>query len=482
MALLTWAPQAPGQAAAAPAVSPAARAGLRQAVASLVDRYQRKTGAVVGVSVRDTAADSALISTRADESFVPASNLKLLTTAAALASLGADFQFTTSVYCRGQDVIVVGDFDPTLGDPRLAEHFERPIYAELDAWAAAVAEHLAGRPAGDVILLTPGYATGSRPASWPARHNTTEFGAPVSPLNFRDNCIGVSFELAGGEVLPTLVPASRHIRVVNNVTPGTQHLWQMVTEPDVSVVTLSGTVSISVSKPYPVSVDSPQMLLGRVLAGRLARAGVTVTGAVRVDSESDSPGDDAVLVAETQTPIAHAIWLADKHSLNMAAECLLLRSGDGAWPGSTAAITDTLVQSFAVDADDVTIQDGSGLSPDNRVTPGVMTSVLASAVKGEGGELLLNSLPIAGVDSKVADRLSEPAYRGRVLAKTGYIFGSQCLSGFILDADGLPVLTYSVLINRVPDGGGDAAHDLQDDICRELVDALDAAEGDRGSR
>ena len=472
----TWATPAAGQAAAP--ISPAAWAGLQRDVASLVDRYQRQTGAVVGISVRDTAADTAIISTRADESFVPASNLKLLTTAAALAKLGADFQFTTSVYCRGQDVIVVGDFDPTIGDPRLAQHFEKSIYAELDSWAAAVAEHLAGRPAGDVILLTPGYAAGSRPATWPARHNTAEFGAPVSPLNFRDNCIGVSFELSGGEVKPVLSPTSRHIRVVSEVRPGTKHLWRMVTAPDVSAVTLSGTVSTSVSNPYPVAVDSPQMLLGRVLADRLARAGVAVSGAVRVDSDSDSPGDDVVLVAETRTPIAHAVWLADQHSLNMASECLLLRSGDGTWSGSTAAMTDTLVRSFGVNADDVTIQDGSGLSPGNRATPGVMTSVLAAAVKGEGGEMLLNSLPVAGVPGHVPNRLTEPAYRGRVLAKTGYIFGSQCLSGFILDADGLPVLTYSILINRVPDGGGDAAHDLQDDICRELVDALDAGEPD----
>ena len=265
--------------------------------------------------------------------------------------------------------------------------------------------------------------------------------------------------------------------MVNKVTPGGGSTWRLAGSRDVATVTLSGTISAS-TKLFSVPIDNPQMLLGRVLADRLARAGVTVTGDVRVDSQSDLPGDDAVLVAETQTPIAHAIWRADKHSLNLAAECLLLRSGDGTWPGSTATMTETLVDSFGVDADDVKLLDGSGLSAGNLVTPNVMTSVLAAAVKGDGGEILLNSLPLAGVDERIADRLSEPAYRGRVLAKTGYIAGAQCLSGFVLDADGQPVLTYSILVNRVPGGGGAAAHDLHDDICRALVDALDAAEPD----
>ncbi len=448
------------------------QAGLQRAVAALVARYERASGAVVGVSVRDTATADTLVEIRSGESFVPASNLKLLTVAAALERLGADFQFVTRVYCRGRDVIVVGDFDPTLGDPRLADELDRSIYAELDAWSAAIVEHLAGRSVGDIILLTPGFSTGSRPATWPDRHYASWFGAPVAPLNFCGNCIGVTFDLSGGRVRPTLTPTSRHISVVNNIVPGSRHVWSLRANADVSVVTLTGRVTASTGQFSPVG--NPQMLLGRVLADRLARAGATVDGGIRVDSDSGSPPDDAVLVAEIRTPIAYAIWLADKHSLNMAAECLLLRSGDGTWEGSAQVMTDTLVEAFGIGADDLTIRDGSGLSPDNRVTPAAMTSVLAAAVTGDGGELLLNSLLIVGREGRMVDRLSAPAYRGRALAKTGYISGAQCLSGFILDTDGRPALTYSILVNRVPDGRGKVAQQLHDDICRRLIDALDA--------
>jgi len=449
---------------------------LQATVAALVAEYEKSSKAVVGVSVRDTTTGDAIIDIRGGERFVPASNLKLLTVAGALSRLGADFQFVTSVYCSGRDVIVVGDFDPTLGNPLLAEEFHKSIYAELDAWSAAIAQRLADQSVADVILLTPGHPAGDRPDSWHDRHHNTWFGSPVAPLNFAGNCIDVTFTIAGGAVQPTLSPTSRYIRVVDNITPGRRHIWSLRANSDVSVVTLSGNVTASTSEPVSVPVDNPQLLLGRVLADRLQRAGLAVTGTIRVDSDGDSPPAGAVLVAQTTTPIAHAIWLADKHSLNMAAECLLLRAGDGTWDGSTKALTDTLVKDFGIDARHVNILDGSGLSAGNGVTPAVMTGVLAAAVKGKGGELLLNSLPLAGIEGRVADRLTEPQYRGRVLAKTGYISGSQCLSGFLLDGDGLPVLTYSILINSVPEGQGKKAHKLHDEICRKLVDSLSSGE------
>ena len=125
---------------------------LQQRASVLVASFEKTYGAAVGVSAVDLRAAAPLIAIRPGELRTCASNQKLLTTAVALERLGGDFQFTTRVYLRGRDVIVLGDWDPTLGDPRLAHASGVSIYAEMDKWSAAIAKHLSGGPAGEILL------------------------------------------------------------------------------------------------------------------------------------------------------------------------------------------------------------------------------------------------------------------------------------------------------------------------------------------
>jgi D-alanyl-D-alanine carboxypeptidase/D-alanyl-D-alanine-endopeptidase (penicillin-binding protein 4) len=102
-----------------------------------------------------------------------------------------------------------------------------------------------------------------------------------------------------------------------------------------------------------------------------------------------------------------------------------------------------------------------------------MTALLAGVLKTPDGPVLLDSLPISGTDGSLDDRLDAEAYAGRIRAKTGYIYGVCCLSGYILDAAGKPAMAFSILANDVPGGKAYIAKRMQDDICRLLVDHLD---------
>ena len=167
------------------------------------------------------------------------------------------------------------------------------------------------------------------------------------------------------------------------------------------------------------------------------------------------------------------MWRMNKHSLNMAAECVLLRAGDGTWDGSSKLMADALVEAFGLKAGSLTVRDGSGLSAGNRVSPSAMTAVLTGALQRDDWSVFVNTLPLAGVEGRMARRLTDPPYRGRVLAKTGYIFGAQCLSGYILTEDNTVAMAYSVLVNKVPGGQGSKAKAVHEEICRLLVDVVD---------
>ena len=280
----------------------------------------------------------------------------------------------------------------------------------------------------------------------------------------------MTFDVIAGKAVATVIPQSRFIKVINRVKVGKKHLWSLATTPGDSEITLTGWIKGPAPSPYSVAVSNPSAVYGRVLAGRIIDAGVGITGQIR--------RDDAAIpaslkpVCTIKTPLAVAMKRANKRSLNMAAECLLLRAGDGSWPGSARIMADTLAKTFGLQADQLAVADGGGLSRGNRVTAAAMTKLLAQLATYPDARILLNSLSVAGVDGTLRKRLRGEKYKSRVIAKTGRIQGVSCLSGYVLDDQGRVAVAFSILINRLPGRAKQSAKVLQDNICRALVDSL----------
>lgn len=447
-----------------------AQADLQAKAAGLVDAFEKQYKAAVGASVVDLRTGKTLVAVHDSDLLMPASNQKLLTSAAALARLGGDFQFTTAAYLSGRDLLVLGEGDPTLGDPLLAADANKTIYAEMDAWAAAIKAKL---PAieGDLLVCSAREAASFRHPDWPRAQYDRWYVAPVAELNFNDNCFDVSFQLQGGAIVPVIEPQSRFIQVVNRLTRG-KHLWSLRMTGDDSVLTLTGSVAQATSDPLSVAVNNPPMLMGRVLADRLARAGVSLAGQVKLAKPPADAPDASLAVCKTRTPLATVLKRANKRSLNMMAECVFLRAGDNTWEGSAKIVSEAMVKSYGLSGETFTISDGSGLSRKNAVTPCAVTKLLAAVLKRPDAAALVDSLPICGTDGTMEKRLTEPACRKRVLGKTGYIAGVSALSGYVLDASGKPAMAFSFLCNKVTGGDGWQAKALQDDLCRLLVDSL----------
>ena len=113
------------------------------------------------------------------------------------------------------------------------------------------------------------------------------------------------------------------------------------------------------------------------------------------------------------------------------------------------------------------IDDGCGLSKDNRLSPKMITTLLAYMSKHTYGRVLWNSLPTSGIDGGLRRRMGAPKYRNKIHAKTGYIARTSALSGYIDTTNG-DVLAFSILMNNFKNLK--AIQKIQDDICQAMVD------------
>ena len=447
-----------------------ARTTPAEQITALTTAYERTSGAAVSVTVVDIRTGKQVVAIRQSVPRAPASNQKILTSAFALARLGADYQIATLLIRRGDDLVVAGNFDPTFGDPVLAKAGATSIYADLDAWAATVKKRIGARIAGDIIIPSRQAGASHRHPDWPANQYKRWYVAPVAEVNFNNNCFDVTFSLAGAQPTPHLSPTSYLIAVTNRTRRGSKHLWDLRIGDGDASLTVTGTIKVATRDPLSTAANSPPLLFGRVLADRLKRAGVTLVGSVRAARPETIDMTGSEVIARKRTDLGLALMRANKRSLNMAAEGVFLCAGGGTWTGGAKLMTATLSRAYGLKAGELIVRDGSGMSRSNGVTTRAMAAVLTGVLKTPGAAAFIRSLPVSGVDGTLSQRLGG-AHVKRVLAKTGYISGVSALSGYALDAKSKPAYAFSILINRLPAGKNWQAKQFQDAVAAALVDA-----------
>jgi len=456
--------------------SSGARAGdLERDLRGLVGRANLGK-ATVSVSVRDVATGRSLADLRADRPMLPASNMKLATTAAALDSLGPSFRFSTPLAFdeATATLIVRGSGDPGFGDPPLLETtvHRRPdgsIAKGLDAeallgiWAEAVAN--AGVRRVDELVVDDRVFDRDRiHPQWPEDQLNRHYCAEVAGVNFHANCLHLRPSPIEGRAVPgPFVPDAPWIPLENRATGRTgskaeQTVWvghgSRIHGPD--GLTLFGNVEATPHEAIRVTVRDPAIFLGRLLAERLRRRGVDV-GTVRHALEGESFEGLPNAAPPVETPLETVLARANVDSSNLHAEALLKRIAHaetgrpGSWSGGAAAVRTLLARRTSSELlEGVEISDGSGLSRGNRLRADLMTTLLASlAVDRTVGEAFLRSLAVAGESGTLATRFRSSDLAGcRVRAKTGYIRGVSCLSGLVESPDGRR-LAFSILCNDV---------------------------------
>ena len=189
------------------ATAPAA-ASLQQDIERIVSGYREGTAADVGVHVVDLRDGKTLCGIASETPLIPASNQKILTSAVVLARLGADFAFRTILARRGDDLVVLGDGDPTPGDARIAAELKRSRTAVMDEWAGALRKRGIRRIDGDLVLRTGLFRGPFVHPDWPRRQLRRWYAAGAAALNFNDNCLDIGFEVRAGSVRAVVWPVS----------------------------------------------------------------------------------------------------------------------------------------------------------------------------------------------------------------------------------------------------------------------------------
>jgi len=425
-----------------------------------------------GVVIQSLDDGDVLYRRNAERLFLPSSNLKLLTASAALARLGADFRYRTTVMARGPrhadtllgDIVVIGRGDPTLAlDTATGADPLSPLRPWADSLRARGIRVVRGRVIGDASLfigppLGPGWAWDDLDAGW---------SAPIGALQLNQDVAWIEATAGttpGQPVRAVLLPPHAPLRLFNAATtaPADSNVRQLAWSraPFGDSVTLSGR--LSAGRPavrLPVSVPDPTRYFVASLVEALGDAGVTVHGdTLAADSIADT------LFTWQSPPLAAVLNLFLKPSQNQIGETLLRTlgaqvKGVGSMDSGRAVVRETL-SGFGVPPDAYVIADGSGLSRYNYVAPDAVARVLEVMYRRPDFEPFFDALPVAGVDGTLAGRLKGTKAAGNAHAKTGTLSNVRALSGYVRTADG-EMLLFVLLVNgfTVPQRVVEAAQD-----------------------
>ncbi|PYX08628.1 MAG: D-alanyl-D-alanine carboxypeptidase/D-alanyl-D-alanine-endopeptidase [Acidobacteria bacterium] len=479
-------------------------AGLQLQAASHKKALEKHIGAILsqpdlgrgfwGIEVVSLQNGKVLYSQNADKLFTPASNTKLFTTAAALALIGPNYNFRTTVETSGNldkhgrltgDLVLVGRGDPNLSGRELpyALHTarnEHPIQV-LEQLADELVRKGVKYVDGDIVADDSYFAFERYGEGWSQDDLVWDYGAPVSALTINDNVVFVNIlpgDRVGERAFVSITPFADYYRIDNRIitTPGgTERKIFINREPGSTLLTLWGNVPLNdAGASEDLAIEDPAEFAATLFRGLLQARGISVYGRQRTrhtelaslstftvtasaparggdESVRSLPNQALVLASYQSMPLIEDVRVINKVSQNLHAEILLRLLGRekgnaGTVEGGLEVLKGFLNQ-VGVPGDQYVFYDGSGLSRQNLVTPHAVVQLLRYAALQSWGASFRDTLPVSGVDGSLSDRFKSLDLQGQVYAKTGSLGGVKSLSGYVTTKHG-EQFAFSVLSNN----------------------------------
>ncbi|PSQ90150.1 MAG: D-alanyl-D-alanine carboxypeptidase/D-alanyl-D-alanine-endopeptidase [Bacteroidetes bacterium QS_8_64_10] len=444
-------------AAAGPARAEAPLPDLQQRIDQLVSTGEMGD-AFWGIAVMDARTGERLYARNADHLLMPASTNKLLTAATAISALGPDHRFRTTLYFDGEidgstmrgDLYIRGSGDPTFGSSAM-----KPAANPLRTWARRLArmgiERIDGRVVGDDDAFDDRpYAEG-----WDVDYLTWQasswLGLSTSGLSYNDNIaeVRIAATSAGEPPAVSVVPAG-YLNIENQATTsryrGSTLQWDRSLGTE--TFTIEGTIGNSYAGTFEKPVHNPTKFTAYAFRKHLAEAGIRVEKAsVRdVDDLSEKPDYDNIdpLLVHLSPPLRDILEVMNHESNNFYAEHIFRTFAYGGSTEGGEKRVKALLKQAGVEAEPLSIQDGSGLSRKDLVTAEAMTKMLAYMRGHPNGEAFLSTIAQGG------DSESTLKYRMRglpVRAKTGSLAHVRALAGYAETTSGR-LLTFALFANN----------------------------------
>jgi len=418
----------------------------------------------VKYSIAVVKADSgkAVYSHNAKEAMIPASNMKVIVTAAALKYLGADYEFKTEVGLCGDTLVIKGGGDPLLGDMVTDAKYIRESGWVFKDIAEALKEK--GITAiKDLVVDSSMFDDERVHPNWPRSDLNRWYASEVSGLNFNGNCIDITIKNEGGKAVVYIVPETDYVNYVNEVKVISQGKGAAgaYRTNEINKIIVKGKCKDKVG-PFGVAIERPAAFFGYLLAEKLAKAGIRTEGQL-LEKAMD---EDCKFkkVAEFSTPIADCLARSNKDSLQLAAESLFktiaaksMGGKGGSWAAGREVIGNYLL-GLGIGSEEFYVDDGSGLSRENKLSANALTKVLLDVYKGRDREFYKKSLSTGGIDGTIGKYFKEEKYKGRIFGKTGYISGVKSFSGICSTDKGDYI--FSIIANETNGETREAINDI----------------------
>lgn len=413
-----------------------------------------------GIEIVSLESGETLYTQSNHQLFHPASNMKLLTTATALKRLGPNFKFKTALYADTSSVsdsIISGNlYLKGFGNPDLSIEDLRSMVENLASRGISeISENLI---CDDTYMDDLYWGSG-----WMWDDVSAWYWAPICALSVNDNCVEVTVK-PGGKVGDSLMveldPQTQYMKIVNKgVTIDSldtlqqkafkvERKWRPAAE---NMIVVEGGRTIGASeRSFTIDVVDAALYTGTLFSELLQEENIAYKGQVLKGSIPDT---SVVLAEHFSPPLTMAVINTNKISDNLSAELLLKTIGaevKGA-PGTTEkgiSVIKKFLNEIGVDSTTYEIADGSGVSRYNVITPNLIVKLLKAMNADFGIQAeYKTSLPIAGVDGTLQNRMKNSAAENKLRAKTGSLRGVSSLAGYTTTADG-ELVAFSIIMEH----------------------------------
>lgn len=394
--------------------------------------------ATIGVDVVDLSTGRHVAELNAGMAMTPASILKCVTTAAALTRLGPDFRFETPVYLRGTlsggtlhgDVVIKGGGDPTLDDGHFAE---QPGF--VTSLVNALSQKDITTITGDIVIDDGDLPDQGQSPQWLIEDTAWDYGAGFYSFNYASNTYTLNV---------STMSTSPEVPLPEVITRRADESTDMLRGVNSDLLLLTGRNVANRGYTVTTTMDCPADAALTAVENALKSAGITVTG----DEEAGAEAGESLLMVYRSPKASDILDYMMVHSDNLMAEGMLRALAPGCSRSRALAAERAVLADAGISLSHAKLVDGSGLARVDRVTPRLMSEVLAWMASGENASLYTSFFPVVGREGTVKRLLKGTRLEGKLVLKSGSMNGIHCYAGYRLDDDGVPSHSVVIIVNN----------------------------------
>jgi D-alanyl-D-alanine carboxypeptidase/D-alanyl-D-alanine-endopeptidase (penicillin-binding protein 4) len=387
---------------------------------------------------------------------IPASNQKLVTTAALLDHFGSDFRYETVIYVKGTiangtldgDLIIVGSGDPSLSGDLYDEDRYHVFDSFLKQLKEAGIQQITGHLIADVSL----FDGQVYPKGWDWYDFSFYYGVQISPLSFNNNAVDLEV-FADGEIgesprISWFPDSTDYVTFVNKQVithPNTEYDEYYRRELGGNIITLGSTLPQGYYEEESLSVEDPARYYLHTLRNYLNTHGVGVNGELMISDEALDTTETHRLAEHLSRPISELIEWANKESDNfyteMMTKTLSAQKSEekGSFEDGISHVREFLFE-MGLDTMHIQMNDASGMAGGNFNTTENLSKLLVEMQSHEEFDTYYKSMSVAGIDGTLAHRMKGTPLYNNFKGKSGFVTGVRTLSGYMDSRSGKRII------------------------------------------